>query len=117
MRIEIANGTFKVFTDVEKSVVVETKDDEGKVIDSYAYGLGDGQITTDKFIANATVDGKLAYIAKVDTDDEKTVADLKKLYGKALIKAKKFEAAAVAKLADAKAKAEAEAVAIDELFA
>lgn len=116
MRVEIAEGTFKVITEVKKSVVVNKYDERGDVCDSFAFGIGDGELKQDKFVGNTTVDGKIAYIAKVDTDDEKTADQLKKLYGKALLRAKAFEDAAVVKINSDEFKTAQELAAIDALF-
>lgn len=115
MRVTIENGIFRVDTEVSGTVLVENKDEEGKVVDSYGFAIGDECIATDRLVGTL-VNGKISYIAKVNTDDEKTKEQLKKMYGKALAKAKRFEADAVAKLAAQKAAADAEQAEIDALF-
>ena len=116
MIIEIKDGTFKVLTEVTGTSVVEKKDAEGNVIDKFTFAIGDESINTNMF-AGQLINGKISYVAKVNTDDEKLVESLKKMYGKALVRAKKYEADAVSICAARKAAEEAEAAAIDELFA
>lgn len=116
MQVTIKDGIFRVETEVTRTTIVEQKDEMDKVVDKFSFGIGDGAIANDKLIGNI-VNGKITYIAKVDTEDlPKAKADLKKLYGKALARAAAFENAAVTQCAAAKAAEEAEQAAIDALF-
>lgn len=117
MTVLVEDGVFKVTTEVEGTTVVEVRDEKEKLIDKFAFGIGEGSISESAFIGNTTIDGKIAYVAKVDTDNEELVDNLKKLYGKALIRAKEFEPQAKSQVVCAKAAAKAEADAIDALFA
>lgn len=120
MKIEIANGTFKVMTGVKAAQVVKVTQDD-KVVDEFAFATSaNGQLTDSKFSGNAsTDDGCIAFIREIDTtgDLAKVKEDLKKCYGKALARAAQFESTAIAQCKADDEKAAAEAEAIDELFA
>lgn len=107
MQIKVEEGTFKVITGVTAATVVKITDREGKVVDDFGFGLSEkGALSTGSFIGNATVDGKIAFIRQVNTDDEDVIKNLKEAYGRQLVRAEAFEAAAMEQNAAA---AEAEA--------
>ena len=101
MIVKIEEGTLKVITEVKAAmapVVVKTYDDKGKVIDEYAFAHQPGRagITETLFAANAIVDGKLAFITGVDTDDEDCEKDIKAIFGAGLVRSNRFEPSATA---------------------
>ena len=107
MQIKVEEGTFKVITGVTATTVVNVTDREGKVVDSFGFGLSErGELSTKAFIGNTTVDGKIAFIRQVDTDDKDVIENLKEVYGRQLVRAEAFEVPAMEQNAAA---AEAEA--------
>lgn len=107
MQIKVEEGTFKVITGVTATTVVNVTNREGKVVDSFGFGLSkSGELSTEAFIGNATVDGKIAFIRQVDTDDKDVIKNLKEVYGRQLVRAEAFEVPAMEQNAAA---AEAEA--------
>lgn len=98
MIVKIEEGTLKVITDVKDTVCVKKYDEKGNVIDEYGFEYSPARpgISESKFAANAKVDGKLAYITKVDTDDKDCKKDIREAFGKGLVRANRFEASATA---------------------
>ncbi len=96
MVVKIEEGTLKVITDVKQAIVARNYDEKGNVIDEYGFSYNPAQpkITADQFVGNAIVDGKIAYITQVDTDDEKVNEYIKACYGTGLVRANRFEATA-----------------------
>lgn len=102
MQIKVEEGTFKVITGVKATTVVNVTDRDGKIVDSFGFGLSEnGELSNNSFLGNATVDGKIAFIRQADTDDEDVIKNLKAVYGRALVRAKAFEAPAIEQVAAA----------------
>ena len=102
MQIKVEEGTFKVITGVKATTVVNVTDRDGKIVDSFGFGLSvNGELDNNAFLGNATVDGKIAFIRQVDTDDEDVIKNLKAVYGRALVRAEAFEAPAIEQVAAA----------------
>lgn len=98
MIVKIEEGTLKVITDVKQAIVARNYDEKGNVIDEYGFSYNPAQpkITAEQFVGNAIIDGKIAYITQVDTDDEKVNEYIKACYGAGLVRANRFEATATA---------------------
>lgn len=96
MIVKIEEGTLKVITDVKQAIVARNYDEKGNVIDEYGFSYNPAQpkITANQFVGNAIIDGKIAYITQVDTDDEKVKDYIKACYGTGLVRANRFEATA-----------------------
>lgn len=96
MVVKIEEGTLKVITDVKQAIVARNYDEKGNVIDEYGFSYNPVQpkITADQFVGNASIDGKIAYITQVDTDDENVNEYIKARYGTGLVRANRFEATA-----------------------
>lgn len=102
MQIKVEEGTFKVITGVKAATVVNVTDRDGKIVDSFGFGLSEnGELSNNSFLGNATVDGKIAFIRQADTDDEDVIKNLKAVYGRALVRAEAFEAPAIEQVAAA----------------
>ena len=102
MQIKVEEGTFKVITGVKATTVVNVTDRDGKIVDSFGFGSSvNGELDNNTFLGNATVDGKIAFIRQVDTDDEDVIKNLKAVYGRALVRAEAFEAPAIEQVAAA----------------
>lgn len=102
MQIKVEEGTFKVITGVKATTVVNVTDRDGKIVDSFGFGLSEnGELSNNSFLGNATVDGKIAFIRQADTDDEDVIKNLKAVYGRALVRAEAFEAPAIEQVAAA----------------
>ena len=98
MIVKIEEGTLKVITDVKDTVCVKKYDEKGNVTDEYGFEYSPARpgISESKFAANAKVDGKLAYITQVNTDDKDCKKDIRETFGKGLVRANRFEASATA---------------------
>lgn len=117
MRVELKEGTLKVITEVKKPICIKAGDKDGNEYVAFTYAQVDGMPTEKMFKANAVVDGNLAFITSVNTDDEKALENVKKVYGKAILAAKDFEVAAKGIIQVEEEEAKREADAIDALFA
>ena len=98
MIIKIEEGTLKVITDVKDTVCVKKYDEKGNVTDEYGFEYSPARpgISESKFAANAKIDGKLAYITQVNTDDKDCKKDIRETFGKSLVRANRFESSATA---------------------
>ena len=96
MIVKIEEGTLKVITEVKQAIIARNYDEKGNIIDEYGFSYNPAQpkITADQFVGNAIIDGKIAYITQVDTDDEKVKDYIKVCYGTGLVRANRFEATA-----------------------
>lgn len=117
MRVELKEGTLKVITEVKKPICIKLTDKDDNEYVAFTFAQTDGMPTEKMFKANASVDGCLAFITSVNTDDEKALENVKKVYGKAILAAKDFEVAAKEIIKAEEVAAKLEADAIDALFA
>lgn len=115
--VKFANNTLTINSGIEAAKFdkmlskAELKDEKGNLL--FALGVSDrdsaeGTLTEKMLICNARINGNLAFVQVLPAS--KTIEDIKKMYGKALLNAKKY-------LPGIKDMIEKETLAVDELFA
>lgn len=114
--VKFANNTLTINSGIEAAKFdkmlskAELKDEKGNLL--FALGVSDrdsaeGTLTEKMLICNARINGNLAFVQVLPAS--KTIEDVKKMYGKALLNAKKY-------LPGIKDMIEKETLAVDELF-